>query len=427
MKIASKVGVFVLLPSLISGCVSSPETVTAAYGPSPILQYSEVRSSTYNYANVRNSLVQRAGYSLTSAVDWYEVTRAGFDYVDEQCNAYLGALYRLRRDRDSTKAQLNAIGNSTTAILGFTEAAQKAILITAASFGLAAQLSDNASSSLLFAMDPSDVQMLVRNQADAYRAGAAAQRLNYDSSNAAMEGVRGYLNLCLPVSIEAQVKAALQGTLYVARTTGFGVPSLSRVQTASVNIATINPTTQEISRGRIYVPPPIPVDQRSPGLMTGDLYITRSEMKGLQSRLCVKDDGEIGGPLSVTREAIKSVQRFNLKPANGNLDAGTKQSIAEMQACDTSKHQNTYEHLALKDDLETATLKKALKGYVEAKGVPLDTALKDNMAKPEFLTGAILTADNRKVMLAIQKSKGGMIADGRYSPTMRDLLDPYFK
>lgn len=424
MKLASRVRALVLLSSFTTGCVSSPQTFTAAYGPSPILYYSDVRTSTYNYANVRNSLVQRAGYALNSTqVDWYEVTRSGFDYVDEQCNAYLAALYRLRRDRDATKAQLNAIGNSTVSMLGFTDVAQKAILITAASFGLAAQLTDNASSSLLFAMDPSDVQTLVRNQAYAYRAGAAAQRLNYDSSNAAMEGVRGYLNLCLPVSIEAQVKAALQGTLFVAQTTGYGVPSLNRVQTASVNIATINPSRQEISRGKIYVPPPPPVDRRSPGLMTGDVFVTKSEMIDLQNRLCVKATGEIGGPLSHTREAIKSLQQYKIMPSiDGVLDAGTKQMISDEPKCEPSRHENIYEHLALKNDAETTALKARLKAYVVAKKVPLDATLSANMNKDEFLAGNVLNADNRKVMRAIQKFNGGMIVDGRYSAAMAQLV-----
>jgi len=226
----------------------------AAYGPSPVMNYESVKQSSYNYAKTRDAFVVRAGYSLGRSPQWYEATRAGFDYVDEQCDAYLAALYRLRRDRDSTKSQIQSFGITTTAILGFTEALPKTILITAAAFGLAAQATDNASSALLFAMDPSDIQTLVKSPTDAYRAGADTQQMNYTTSNAAIEGIRGYLKLCLSVSIEAQVKAALQGTLHVSRTTTFGVPALNRVQTASPNAVGVALTSNDLLTQRVYVP-----------------------------------------------------------------------------------------------------------------------------------------------------------------------------
>ncbi|MBY3378925.1 hypothetical protein [Rhizobium laguerreae] len=364
---------------------------------------------------------------MEGPVDWYEVTRSGFDYVDEKCDAYLSALYRIRRDRDASTSQLAALGGTSTAILGFTGAAQKAILITAASFGLATQLTDNASSSLLFAMDPSDVQSLVKSQTDAYRAGAAAQQENYRTSNAAMEGIRGYLNLCLPVSIEAQVKAALQGTLYVAKTTGYGVPALNRVQTSSVNSATINPTRKEIATGKIYVPPPIPKDRASVGLTANDVYIAKSEMKVLQGKLCVTADGDIGGDQSSTRAAIRTVQQFNLMESRGFLDVGTKATINAMKICDTTVHQNTFEHLALNDPAEIAAVKNALKGYTEAKEKTLEPGTKDLVTNADFLKGESLNGENRKVISAIQKSRTGMTVDGGYSATLRDLLDPYMK
>ncbi|MBY5399453.1 hypothetical protein HFN01_32120 [Rhizobium leguminosarum] len=354
-------------------------------------------------------------------IDWYEVTRAGFEYVDEQCDAYLASLYRIRRDRDAVKAQLYSVGETSTAILGFTGAAQKAILITAASFGLAADLTDNASSSLLFAMDPSDVQTLVKNQANAYRAGVAAQRQNYNTSNAAMEGIRGYLNLCLPVSIEAQVRGALQGTVYVAQTTGFGVPSLNRVQTASVNIASINPSQEDIKKKAVPVPQKISVDALSGGLLPGDVAISKSEVKELQKKLCVKDDGDIGGVGSATRAAIKLFQQTAISGSGGILDAGTKAEIARLSECKTEVHRNIYEHYLLSNEAATISLKKTLRKYVQEKAATFP-ALQDLVAKEAFVTGPDLNADNRKVITEIQKANPGMVADGSYNAAVAALI-----
>ncbi|THK33742.1 hypothetical protein EHS39_34295 [Ensifer sp. MPMI2T] len=186
----------------------------------------------------------------------------------------------------------------------------QAITITAAAFGLASQITENATASLLYATDPSDIQDLVRNQSQAYRMGVAAQRANYVSQNAAMDAVKGYLNLCLPVSIEAQVKAAVKNTAFIATPTSFGVPSLTQVSTGDgvVQASVAIPTQQALRNESITRPKP-PEGNLAAGFLTGDLpKITRVELEEIQKRLCVRVDGDFGPDKSETREALREVQ-----------------------------------------------------------------------------------------------------------------------
>ncbi|TCA08575.1 hypothetical protein [Rhizobium leguminosarum] len=412
---------------ILASC-SSTSTITAAYGPSPVLSYASVSSSTNNYTHVRNNLVLRAGFDpQQSGVDWYEVTRAGFDYVDEQCDAYLGALYRLRRDRDTIKSQLVATGTATTSILGFVDAAPRAILITAAAFGLATQLSDNATNSLLFAMDPADVQSLVKSQTTAYRAGAAAQRVNYNTGNAAMEGVRGYLNLCLPISIEAQIKATLQGTLFVARTTNFGVPEVNRIQTAQVSVTGLTPSKPDIRKKSVPIPPGPKQDALSAGLTDTDLKTAASEMSVLQKKLCVAVDGKIGPPNSETRQALAIVQAVGSRPRTGYLDLQTKTDVTQLSDCNTALHKNVFEHVEFSKPGALAKVQNRLKAYItEHKDLAEEKeALSPVVALAEsasFVGGDSLSESNRKVLAAIEEAKTHKPGSGVYSYAMARWL-----
>lgn len=402
---------------IVAACTSYER----AYGPDPVMRATHARQSTANYVEVRDTLIYRAGYPEGSAVDWYEVAVAGFGYVDEQCSQYLADLYRIRRGRDHIKNQLAAVGTTTNTILGVTSAGKVAIAATAAAFGLASQMTENASAAFLYSMDPSDIDGLLRNQMHAYREGVAAKRATYTSSNIAMEAVRGYLNLCLPVSIEAQIKAAVQSTVYVATPSNSGVPALSRVQNASPSV----PSVQDIREKPIFVPPkPDPIRQAR-GLMAGEFALTLEQAMLMQSKICVPADGDLGMAGSRTRIALGVVQLERLKQApSGRIDEKTWIAANRLPPCDSSIHLSTFEHIELPDATAVERVQGWLKDYMSRHTADFAAAHLALVGKPDFVGGDRLTADNREAIRAIQQLKTPDDVSGQYTREIAEIIEP---
>lgn len=392
-----------------------------AYGPDPVMRATHAAQSTTNYVEVRDTLIYRAGYPEGSAVDWYEVAVAGFGYVDEQCSQYLADLYRIRRGRDHIKNQLAAVGTTTNTILGVTSAGKVAIAATAAAFGLASQMTENASAAFLYSMDPSDIDGLLRNQMHAYREGVAAKRATYTSSNIAMEAVRGYLNLCLPVSIEAQIKATVQSTVYVATPSNSGVPALSRVQNASPAV----PSVQDIRERPIFVPPkPDPIRQAR-GLTAGEFALTLEQAMLMQSKMCVPVDGDLGKAGSQTRVALGVVQLEILKQApSGRIDEATWRAANTLPPCDSSIHLDAFEHIALRETAAVAVVQGRLRGYVSGHKADFAAGDLELVGKPDFVGGGLLTADNREAIKAIQRLKTPADVSGQYTLEIAEIIEP---
>ncbi|MBB4121720.1 hypothetical protein [Martelella radicis] len=396
MKIISTVLCCSSVLALCTGCIAGGD-FSAARGPSPVLQAGAVKNSTENYQRVLAQLIARAGYSETAnAVDWYEVARAGFGYVDEQCNEYLAALYRIRKNRDATSSQITAFGLSAGNILALVDAGAKAIAITADAFGLAQSVNNNATSALLFAMDPSDIQSLVRGQAGAYRIGVARQRANYQSSNAAMEAVKGYLNICLPVSIEAQVKATLQGTQFQAVTTGTGEPFVGRTQSAQPVPEAIGVAPKPDAP--VIRPSPSPESALAPGLEDGrDIKISRGRLKDLQKKLCVKVDGEMGGE---TRHALGSIQPLlGIEPTE-DLDKGTLAYVGSQGSyCSENGAKSAYENFSVySSSSQILQSKMIIWNFINQKPETYTIPIKE-----EFISGIGLNDLNRKSIIEIKK------------------------
>lgn len=394
------------LAVIISGCIPGPNGLGVYNGPPPVISASSAAASTRNYLAVRDVFIRRAGYgSSATVVDWYEVSLAGFSYVDEQCTAYLSALQDLRRSRDHIRNQIAAVGTTTGAILGVTGVTTQAIAITAAAFGLASQITENATASLLYAMDPSDIQDLVRNQSQAYRMGVAAQRANYVSQNAAMDAVRGYLNLCLPVSIEAQVKAAVKNTAYIATPTSFGVPSLTQVSTgdSAVQASVIIPSQQALRDDPVQRPKQPEKSKLAAGLMAGDLpNITRIELEEIQKRLCVRVDGNFGPDKSETREALREVQaKFGGTAPTGRLDAATRARVHGLALCDAERHRNTFEHLYLTTEEQVNVVQTRLLAFAKSHQSEMGD-VGPLTADADFVGGDRLNSKNRAVIETIE-------------------------
>ena len=145
----------------------------------------------------------------TGGVTWDQVIRAGMDYADRRCEAYLHALYRLDRDRKTAVAQTGLLGAATAGVQAATGAAAKEVAIVAILFGLASSTIDNVAGNLLYQLEPSSVRALVNAQQLQYRANLGA---GYLDRPAAMNAMRRYALLCVPANIESEVNLAVKKT-----------------------------------------------------------------------------------------------------------------------------------------------------------------------------------------------------------------------
>lgn len=413
-----------LFCAVIAGsCANSSVIESPINGPRAIMQASSVSASTKNYLSVRDTFIRRSLAEGSSTYDWYQVARAGFGYVDEQCSDYLGKLRDIRIARDTTKAQLASFQTSSNAVLNIVGASKLAIGVTAAAFGLASQVSDNATINLLYAMDPSDIEGLIRSQAQAYRRVAEQQRMSFTDSTVAMDSIRGYLNICLPVSIEAQVKAAVRNTAYVASSSSPGVTTLTQVATGSATVPSVE-DLRDNGGGRVKRSD----DDPAKGLTPHDERISKKEAMKIQGNLCVKQTGDLGGIGSDTRKALIELQNFTasadktgqaIKPT-GALDKATQNKVHNLGPCPSNRYKTLFEHMALGTQNQVADAQKLLADFTKdaSNGLSADiVSLVDN----KFVGGDTLTDNNRKIISAVQ-AKLGMLETGTYTIQLQDAL-----
>jgi len=430
--LVSRLAAATLISPLCFALASCTSNTAALHGPNPVISASELGPSTDDYLKVRQDFVRWAGYSGAGSVDWFQVTTAGFNYVDGECRAYFGALEAFRRSRDGWKAGIGAVGTAASSVLSLASASNLAIGVTAQAFGLASQLTDITSASILYAMDPADLQLLVRREMDAYRRAVEAAPEKYNTSNAAMAAIGGYLNVCLPVSIEARVKDTIMGTGFVPGSGGTIIPEIARVQSASPGVAV--PTVEQLKQSgpKSSVRPPKPKADEIVTKLEGEVNITIGLAKDYQNRLCVPDDGVFGGLDSKTRKALVMVQRFYRLPTDGKLTPATQQKVENLPLCDHNIHKNSWEHLALQDANSVSGdngIQVHLRTYVHEHIDSLPDGMKlDGVAQnPIFRGGDRLTKENREVIAAIQTNSHDPDAAsqdyGTLTPFVSDLIE----
>jgi hypothetical protein len=187
------------------GCQSLAERYPDRYGPGPSFEASAVSESVNNQIDVMKAFVRASTAGENIGTTWYAAMEAGFNYVDERCDAYLTTLFRADRDRERLKGFAVLLDKSIGAVLAVSNASKEAITIVAQSFGFAAGATDLITGSYLYQIEPSHIQNLVREMRNAYRAEAFRKQAYFQTSPAAYHGVRGYLNLCLPQTIEGRI------------------------------------------------------------------------------------------------------------------------------------------------------------------------------------------------------------------------------
>ena len=198
----------VVLATVLSACAGPNSLVRT--GPGINFNPAEVEKFTSEQERILTQLYVLAGLPSGGPAapgDWDKVIQAGMDYADQKCEAYMQALFRLNRNKNTAIAQIGLIGTATAGILAAVSATAKEIAVVAIAFGLTASTVDNLSSNVLYDLEPSTVRSLVKALQQGFRLGLPT---GYSTRPAAATVIRRYAILCIPPNIEAEVNLAVK-------------------------------------------------------------------------------------------------------------------------------------------------------------------------------------------------------------------------
>jgi hypothetical protein len=199
-----------LTAALLSGCATYRNSTQVQDGPGLDFKPAEVAEFRKNQDAVLEQLTAMAGRTAGNVGQgWTQVIDAGMDFADSKCEAYMHALFRLNRDKETVNAQIGLLGAATAGLMAAAQSAAKEVAATAVLFGLASSTVDNLSSNLLYDLDPSSVRTLVKTLQSRFRSSLTT---GYDTRPAALRVIRAYAMLCVPANIEAEVNLAVKGS-----------------------------------------------------------------------------------------------------------------------------------------------------------------------------------------------------------------------
>lgn len=150
--------------------------------------------------------------ALTRVTNWPAVTAVGEAYIDKQCDNFIAALNDLERSRKTTLADLNSIQAATVGIMGLAIAAQKTIGIVGIAFGLAANLFDTTTSTVLYNLPATGVSAVVNAQRVYLRLNETGTLQNITNQGLASARLSRYVQYCSPVTIEENIAKILSNT-----------------------------------------------------------------------------------------------------------------------------------------------------------------------------------------------------------------------
>ncbi len=353
---------------MVSACgLQKSDVDLLVQGPSQQFDPAALGKYATDQNAVLKAISQNAGFGASEPNgpdQWKAFVVAGFEYADSQCEDYMEALRRLEIARKRSTQQLGLFGGATAGILGIAGAAGAAIAITAVAFGLATATIDNVANSLLYELKPAEVRDLVRRTRIAYEQELKAD--NWADRPSSFRTIRGYVALCLPTVIEANVTAAIR----VARPQGTTTTSGLRSAPPMIDMAPAAPSTITIVRPSDPVrPTPAAAAVDLAGGRLGDeVVLTRKDAVDIQKALCLPADKLTGNMDDETRNAIRSYRAFTRQLDNGGLTSGEIGKLMTAGACDgTRGYQTAYERFAYQTPASISDFQRKLS--VSATGI----------------------------------------------------------
>lgn len=276
-------------------------------GLNPIIQASDVEIASQNQMRILTALAIDYGISDTRSSYWYDVSVAGFNYVDDECRVYFNDLFFLNREKDEIKTGLAAAGATAAAIMGVTGASTKSISIVAQAFGLGAISTDLVAGTFLYQVPPATALGFVKELQLAYRNGVADRKAMITSPSSAYHAIQDYLSLCLPPTIEAKIaehvasaRATPDPVTGAGPSFGLNVVTVPQVTRADIKAAILANAATALPNAKVKQPQP-----KGPNVLTeAEARMQLSEIKDLQKALCVAQDGDLGPKGSKTRNGL---------------------------------------------------------------------------------------------------------------------------
>jgi hypothetical protein len=217
-----------LLASLVLAGCEAASGFGNRYGPDPGVPSKLVAASVDNQIDIMAKLAEatdcRGEQVDQDAVNncHYQTTIVGFNFVDEQCDAYLRELFALDTERDRLKTVISGADKLTNAVLAVSPASKITMAIVAQSFGLTNDYVNVAADSYLFKADAGLVYNVVATLQASYRNGVYNNKNLITSRPESYSAIRGYLRLCLPPTIQSKISTTLARA--VAEDVGAGTP-----------------------------------------------------------------------------------------------------------------------------------------------------------------------------------------------------------
>jgi hypothetical protein len=195
----------------LGGCGSSG--FGGIRGPSAVLQSTEVLPASTNTRLIVEGLARDNNIPVIGVFTsplYYDVSVAGFNFIDDQCATYFDKLFFVQRDRQFGQQVLAAGSAAAGAILALTGASTITFGAVATAFGFSSTVVDSVAGSFLFQLPPATTYGFVKELQTAYRSGVNAREVQ--SSADAYHLMQDYLAICLPPNIEARLVERVANT-----------------------------------------------------------------------------------------------------------------------------------------------------------------------------------------------------------------------
>ena len=282
---------------------------------SPTFDGAAVAAAAGNRGMLMEALKADAAVLGYAGADWYEVTLAGFNYVDDQCAVYFDSLFAFNRRTAAMKSGLTAFDKTSAAIMEIAGTATVTMSVVAQVFGLAGSMTDVVAGTFLYDLPPANTQRFVQKTMTAYKDAAAQHRGTINSPASSYAALRGYLNLCLPVTIEGQLIDRISD-----------MKAESKVSSTGTNIEIdVRPSASVLDNARLALPAVPTVIPSPQGIGFVEQHIRPSDWRKIQRAICVAEDGIPG---SSTHAAMSEFfeGRGERDPKIGSNGIGTVQA-----------------------------------------------------------------------------------------------------
>lgn len=201
------------LALILAGCSSFGVTPQPL---SPTLVPAEVERASSDYERILVALAGDSNITVRSSADWYRVVQRGYIFVRGRCNEYFTRLHSFDRDTRAFQTGLDAFRQTADAILAVTGATKLTMTVVSQAFGLTSSMTRTVADSYLYTLPPAPTRDFVFKMLDAYQDESALTQAAVTTPEEAYMRVQGFLDLCLPVTIEANLLGHVNNSVATA-------------------------------------------------------------------------------------------------------------------------------------------------------------------------------------------------------------------